>query len=161
MSAQLECYLLLRRTPLHGAPARRAQPGIMGKKRKTNNKAKDASSKKSKKQATPRAPSAAPAASPSGGGMSDTLLRMKFMQKASPAPAAAPAAAPRVVAEPPERKLFGRRSFGGFNREIERNEASFYRAHGLRYDLIPAADAPKPALDFGAYSQGRRKDKKR
>ena len=131
----------------------------MGKKRKTNNK--DASSKKSKKQATPRAPRAAPAASPSGGGMSDTLLRMKFMQKASPAPAAAPAAAPRVVAEPPERKLFGRRSFGGFNREIERNEASFYRAHGLRYDLIPAADAPKPALDFGAYSQGRRKDKKR
>ena len=160
MSAQLECYLLLRRTPLHGAPARRAQPGIMGKKRKTNNKAKDASSKKSKKQATPRAPSAAPAASPSGG-MSDTLLRMKFMQKASPAPAAAPAAAPRVVAEPPERKLFGRRSFGGFNREIERNEASFYRAHGLRYDVVPAADAPKPALDFGAYSQGRRKDKKR
>ena len=131
----------------------------MGKKRKTNNK--DASSKKSKNQATPRAPSAAPAASPAGGGMSDTLLRMKFMQKSSPAPAAAPAAAPRVVAEPPERKLFGRRSFGGFNREIERNEASFYRAHGLRYDLIPAADAPKPALDFGAYSQGRRKDKKR
>ena len=132
----------------------------MGKKRKTNNK--DASSKKSKKQATPRAPSAAPAASPSGGGMSDTLLRMKFMQKASPAPAAAPAAAAPVVSkEPPERKLFGRRSFGGFNREIERNEASFYRAHGLRYDLIPAADAPKPALDFGAYSQGRRKDKKR
>ena len=129
----------------------------MGKKRKTNNK--DASSKKSKKQATPRAPSAAPAASPSGGGMSDTLLKMKFMQKASPAPAAAPAAAPRVVAEPPERKLFGRRSFGGFNREMERNEASFYRAHGLRYDLIPAAGAPKPALDFGAYSQGRRKDK--
>ena len=131
----------------------------MGKKRKTNNK--DASSKKSKKQATPRAPRAAPAASPSGGGMSDTLLRMKFMQKASPAPAAAPAASPRVVAEPPERKLFGRRSFGGFNREIERNEASFYRAHGLRYDVMPAADAPKPALDFGAYSQGRRKDKKR
>ena len=131
----------------------------MGKKRKTNNK--DASSKKSKKQATPRAPSAAPAASPSGGGMSDTLLRMKFMQKASPAPAAAPAAAPRVVTEPKERKLFGRRSFGGFNREIERNEASFYRAHGLRYDVMPA-DAPKPAaLDFGAYSQGRRKDKKR
>ena len=160
MSAQLECYLLLRRTPLHGAPARRAQPGIMGKKRKTNNKAKDASSKKSKKQATPRATSAAPAASPAGA-MSDTLLRMKFMQKASPAPAAAPAAAPLVVKEPPERKLFGRRSFGGFNREIERNEASFYRAHGLRYDLIPAADAPKPALDFGAYSQGRRKDKKR
>ena len=128
----------------------------MGKKRKTNNK--DAG-KKTKKQATPRAPSAAPAASPSGGGMSDTLLRMKFMQKASPAPAAAPAAAPRVVAEPPERKLFGRRSFGGFNREMERNEASFYRAHGLRYDLIPAAGAPKPALDFGAYSQGRRKDK--
>ena len=91
--------------------------------------------------------------------MSDTLLRMKFMQKSSPAPAAAPAAAPRVVAEPPERKLFGRRSFGGFNREMERNEASYYRAHGLRYDLIPAADAPKPALDFGAYSQGRRKDK--
>ena len=84
---------------------------------------------------------------------------MKFMQKSSPAPAAAPAAAPRVVAEPPERKLFGRRSFGGFNREMERNEASYYRAHGLRYDLIPAADAPKPALDFGAYSQGRRKDK--
>ena len=160
MSAQLECYLLLRRTPLHGAPARRAQPGIMGKKRKTNNKAKDASSKKSKKQSTPRAPSAAPAASPSGG-MSDTLLKMKFMQKASPAPAAAPAAAPLVVKEPPERKLFGRRSFGGFNREIERNEASFYRAHGLRYDVMPAADAPKPALDFGAYSQGRRKDKKR
>ena len=131
----------------------------MGKKRKTNNKAKDASSKKSK-QATPRAPSAAPAASPSGA-MSDTLLKMKFMQKASPAPAAAPAAAPLVVKEPPERKLFGRRSFGGFNREIERNEASFYRAHGLRYELIPAADAPKPALDFGAYSQGRRKDKKR
>jgi len=131
----------------------------MGKKRKTNNKAKDASSKKSK-QATPRAPSAAPAASPAGA-MSDTLLRMKFMQKASPAPAAAPAAAPLVVKEPPERKLFGRRSFGGFNREIERNEASFYRAHGLRYDLIPAADAPKPALDFGAYSQGRRKDKGR
>ena len=160
MSAQLECYLLLRRTPLHGAPARRAQPGIMGKKRKTNNKAKDASSKKSKKHATPRAPRAAPAASPAGA-MSDTLLRMKFMQKSSPAPAAAPAAAPRVVAEPPERKLFGRRSFGGFNREIERNEASFYRAHGLRYDAVPAADAPKPALDFGAYSQGRRKDKKR
>ena len=160
MSAQLECYLLLRRTPLHGAPARRAQPGIMGKKRKTNNKAKDASSKKSKKQATPRAPSAAPAASPAGA-MSDTLLKMKFMQKASPAPAAAPAAAPLVVKEPPERKLFGRRSFGGFNREIERNEASFYRAHGLRYDVVPAADAPKPALDFGAYSQGRRKDKKR
>ena len=128
----------------------------MGKKRKTNNK--DAG-KKTKKQATPRAPRAAPAASPSGGGMSDTLLRMKFMQKSSPAPAAAPTAAPRVVAEPPERKLFGRRSFGGFNREIERNEASFYRAHGLRYDLIPAAGAPKPALDFGAYSQGRRKDK--
>ena len=160
MSAQLECYLLLRRTPLHGAPARRAQPGIMGKKRKTNNKAKDASSKKSKKQSTPRAPSAAPAASPSGG-MSDTLLKMKFMQKASPAPAAAPAAAPRVVAEPPERKLFGRRSFGGFNREIERNEASFYRAHGLRYDVMPAAEKPAAALDFGAYSQGRRKDKKR
>ena len=131
----------------------------MGKKRKTNNKAKDASSKKSK-QATPRAPSAAPAASPAGA-MSDTLLKMKFMQKASPAPAAAPAAAPLVVKEPPERKLFGRRSFGGFNREIERNEASFYRAHGLRYDVMPAADAPKPALDFGAYSQGRRKDKKR
>ena len=93
--------------------------------------------------------------------MSDTLLRMKFMQKASPAPAAAPAAAPRVVAEPPERKLFGRRSFGGFNREIERNEASFYRAHGLRYDLIPAAERKPAALDFGAYSQGRRKDKKR
>ena len=130
----------------------------MGKKRKTNNK--DAG-KKTKKQATPRAPRAAPAASPSGGGMSDTLLRMKFMQKSSPAPAAAPAAAPRVVAEPPERKLFGRRSFGGFNREIERNEASFYRAHGLRYDVVPAADAPKPALDFGAYSQGRRKDKGR
>ena len=133
----------------------------MGKKRKTNNKEKDASSKKSKKQATPRAPRVAPAASPSGGGMSDTLLRMKFMQKSSPAPAAAPAAAPVVVKEPPERKLFGRRSFGGFNREIERNEASFYRAHGLRYDVMPAADAPKPALDFGAYSQGRRKDKKR
>ena len=84
------------------------------------------------------------------------------MQKASPAPAAAPAAAAPVVSkEPPERKLFGRRSFGGFNREIERNEASFYRAHGLRYDVVPA-DAPKPAaLDFGAYSQGRRKDKKR
>ena len=130
----------------------------MGKKRKTNNK--DASSKKSKKQATPRAPSAAPAASPSGGGMSDTLLRMKFMQKASPAPAAAPAAAPRVVAEPPERKLFGRRSFGGFNREIERNEASFYRAHGLRYDM-PTEQKPAAALDFGAYSQGRRKDKGR
>ena len=128
----------------------------MGKKRKTNNKAKDASSKKSKKQATPRAPSAAPAASPSGG-MSDTLLKMKFMQKASPAPAAAP----RVVTEPPERKLFGRRSFGGFNREIERNEASFYRAHGLRYDVVPAAEKPAAALDFGAYSQGRRKDKKR
>ena len=130
----------------------------MGKKRKTNNK--DASSKKSKKQATPRAPSAAPAASPAGT-MSDTLLKMKFMQKASPAPAAAPAAAPRVVAEPPERKLFGRRSFGGFNREIERNEASFYRAHGLRYDVVPAAEKPAAALDFGAYSQGRRKDKKR
>ena len=130
----------------------------MGKKRKTNNK--DAG-KKTKKQATPRAPSAAPAASPAGA-MSDTLLRMKFMQKASPAPAAAPAAAaPLVVKEPPERKLFGRRSFGGFNREIERNEASFYRAHGLRYDVVPAADAPKPALDFGAYSQGRRKDKGR
>ena len=130
----------------------------MGKKRKTNNKAKDASSKKSKKQSTPRAPSAAPAASPAGA-MSDTLLKMKFMQKASPAPAAAPAAAPVVVKEPPERKLFGRRSFGGFNREMERNEASFYRAHGLRYDVVPA-DAPKqPAMDFGAYSQGRRKDK--
>ena len=129
----------------------------MGKKRKTNNK--DASSKKSKKQATPRAPSAAPAASPAGA-MSDTLLKMKFMQKASPAPAAAPAAAAPVVSkQPPERKLFGRRSFGGFNREMERNEASFYRAHGLRYDVMPAADAPKPALDFGAYSQGRRKDK--
>ena len=133
----------------------------MGKKRKTNNKA-DGTKKKSKKQATPRAPSAAPAASPAGG-MSDTLLKMKFMQKASPAPAAAPAAAAPVVSkEPPERKLFGRRSFGGFNREMERNEASFYRAHGLRYDAMPAADdAPKPALDFGAYSQGRRKDKKR
>ena len=131
----------------------------MGKKRKTNNK--DASSKKSKKQATPRAPSAAPAASPSGGGMSDTLLRMKFMQKASPAPAAAPAAAPRVVAEPPERKLFGRRSFGGFNREIERNEASFYRAHGLRYDMPAEQQKATAALDFGAYSQGRRKDKGR
>ena len=131
----------------------------MGKKRKTNNK--DASSKKSKKQATPRAPSAAPAASPSGGGMSDTLLRMKFMQKASPAPAAAPAAAAPVVSkEPPERKLFGRRSFGGFNREIERNEASFYRAHGLRYDM-PTEQKPAAALDFGAYSQGRRKDKGR
>ena len=127
----------------------------MGKKRKTNNK--DAG-KKTKKQATPRAPSAAPAASPAGG-MSDTLLKMKFMQKASPAPAAAPAAAPPVVSkEPPERKLFGRRSFGGFNREIERNEASFYRAHGLRYDVVPVAEAPK-AMDFGAYSQGRRKDK--
>jgi hypothetical protein len=127
----------------------------MGKKRKTNNK--DAG-KKTKKQATPRAPSAAPAASPAGG-MSDTLLKMKFMQKASPAPAAAPAAAAPVVSkEPPERKLFGRRSFGGFNREIERNEASFYRAHGLRYDVMPAAEAPK-AMDFGAYSQGRRKDK--
>ena len=127
----------------------------MGKKRKTNNK--DAG-KKSKKQATPRAPSAAPAASPSGG-MSDTLLKMKFMQKASPAPVAAPAAAAPVVSkEPPERKLFGRRSFGGFNREIERNEASFYRAHGLRYDVVPVAEAPK-AMDFGAYSQGRRKDK--
>ena len=91
--------------------------------------------------------------------MSDTLLRMKFMQKSSPAPAAAPAAAPRVVAEPPERKLFGRRSFGGFNREIERNEASFYRAHGLRYGAMPAAEKPAAALDFGAYSQGRRKDK--
>ena len=92
--------------------------------------------------------------------MSDTLLKMKFMQKASPAPAAAPAAAAPVVSkEPPERKLFGRRSFGGFNREIERNEASFYRAHGLRYDAVPAAaEAPK-AMDFGAYSQGRRKDK--
>ena len=131
----------------------------MGKKRKTNNK--DASSKKSKKQATPRAPSAAPAASPSGGGMSDTLLRMKFMQKSSPAPAAAPAAAPRVVAEPPERKLFGRRSFGGFNREIERNEASFYRAHGLRYDMPAEQQKAAAALDFGAYSQGRRKDKGR
>ncbi len=128
----------------------------MGKKRKTNNK--DASSKKSKKQATPRAPSAAPAASPSGG-MSDTLLKMKFMQKASPAPAAAPAAAaPHVVKEPPQRKLFGRRSFGGFNREMERNEASFYRAHGLRYDM-PSEQKPAAALDFGAYSQGRRKDK--
>ena len=128
----------------------------MGKKRKTNNK--DAG-KKTKKQATPRATSAAPAASPAGA-MSDTLLKMKFMQKASPAPAAAPAAAAPVVSkEPPERKLFGRRSFGGFNREMERNEASFYRAHGLRYDVMPAADAPKPALDFGAYSQGRRKDK--
>jgi len=127
----------------------------MGKKRKTNNK--DAG-KKTKKQATPRAPSAAPAASPAGG-MSDTLLKMKFMQKASPAPAAAPAAAAPVVSkEPPERKLFGRRSFGGFNREIERNEASFYRAHGLRYDVVPVAEAPK-AMDFGAYSQGRRKDK--
>ena len=125
----------------------------MGKKRKTNNK--DASSKKSKKQATPRAPRAAPAASPSGGGMSDTLLKMKFMQKASPAPAAAP----RVVAEPPERKLFGRRSFGGFNREIERNEASFYRAHGLRYDVPAEQQKAAAALDFGAYSQGRRKDK--
>ena len=129
----------------------------MGKKRKTNNK--DAG-KKSKKQATPRAPSAAPAASPSGG-MSDTLLKMKFMQKASPAPAAAPAAAPRVVAEPPERKLFGRRSFGGFNREIERNEASFYRAHGLRYDMPAEQQKAAAALDFGAYSQGRRKDKGR
>ena len=129
----------------------------MGKKRKTNNKAKDASSKKSK-QATPRAPSAAPAASPSGG-MSDTLLKMKFMQKASPAPAAAPAAAPLVVKEPPERKLFGRRSFGGFNREMERNEASFYRAHGLRYDM-PTEQKPAAALDFGAYSQGRRKGDK-
>ena len=129
----------------------------MGKKRKTNNK--DASSKKSKKQATPRAPTAAPAASPSGG-MSDTLLKMKFMQKASPAPAAAPAAAaPLVVKEPPERKLFGRRSFGGFNREIERNEASFYRAHGLRYDM-PTEQKPAAALDFGAYSQGRRKGDK-
>ena len=128
----------------------------MGKKRKTNNK--DASSKKSKKQATPRATSAAPAASPSGG-MSDTLLKMKFMQKASPAPAAAPAAAAPVVSkEPPERKLFGRRSFGGFNREIERNEAAFYRAHGLRYDM-PSEQKPAAALDFGAYSQGRRKDK--
>ena len=128
----------------------------MGKKRKTNNK--DASSKKSKKQATPRAPSAAPAASPAGA-MSDTLLKMKFMQKASPAPAAAPAAAaPLVVKEPPERKLYGRRSFGGFNREMERNEASFYRAHGLRYDVVPVAEAPR-AMDFGAYSQGRRKDK--
>ena len=129
----------------------------MGKKRKTNNKA-DGTKKKTKKQATPRATSAAPAASPSGG-MSDTLLKMKFMQKASPAPAAAPAAAaPLVVKEPPERKLFGRRSFGGFNREIERNEASFYRAHGLRYDVVPVAEAPR-AMDFGAYSQGRRKDK--
>ena len=92
--------------------------------------------------------------------MSDTLLKMKFMQKASPAPAAAPAAAAPVVSkEPPERKLFGRRSFGGFNREIERNEASFYRAHGLRYDVVPAAEKPAAALDFGAYSQGRRKDK--
>ena len=128
----------------------------MGKKRKTNNKA-DGTKKKTKKQAPPRAPSAAPAASPAGA-MSDTLLKMKFMQKASPAPAAAPAAAPLVVKEPPERKLFGRRSFGGFNREIERNEASFYRAHGLRYDVVPVAEAPK-AMDFGAYSQGRRKDK--
>ena len=128
----------------------------MGKKRKTNNK--DAG-KKSKKQATPRAPSAAPAASPSGGGMSDTLLKMKFMQKASPAPAAAPAAAPLVVKEPPERKLFGRRSFGGFNREMERNEASFYRAHGLRYDMPAEQQKAAAALDFGAYSQGRRKDK--
>ena len=131
----------------------------MGKKRKTNNKA-DGTKKKTKKQATPRATSAAPAASPSGG-MSDTLLKMKFMQKASPAPAAAPAAAPLVVKEPPERKLFGRRSFGGFNREMERNEASFYRAHGLRYNMPTTTEAPKPALDFGAYSQGRRKDKKR
>ena len=91
--------------------------------------------------------------------MSDTLLRMKFMQKASPAPAAAPAAAAPVVSkEPPERKLFGRRSFGGFNREMERNEASFYRAHGLRYDM-PSEQKPAAALDFGAYSQGRRKDK--
>ena len=128
----------------------------MGKKRKTNNK--DAG-KKTKKQATPRAPSAAPAASPAGG-MSDTLLKMKFMQKASPAPAAAPAAAPPVVSkEPPERKLFGRRSFGGFNREIERNEASFYRAHGLRYDMPTEQQKAAAALDFGAYSQGRRKDK--
>ena len=140
---------------LRAAARRDAQLRIMGKKRKTNNK--DAG-KKTKKQATPRAPSAAPAASPAGG-MSDTLLKMKFMQKASPAPAAAPAAAAPVVSkEPPERKLFGRRSFGGFNREIERNEASFYRAHGLRYDVVPVAEAPK-AMDFGAYSQGRRKDK--
>ena len=94
--------------------------------------------------------------------MSDTLLRMKFMQKASPAPAAAPAAAAPVVSkEPPERKLFGRRSFGGFNREIERNEASFYRAHGLRYDMPSEQQKPTAALDFGAYSQGRRKDKGR
>ena len=129
----------------------------MGKKRKTNNKA-DGTKKKTKKQAPPRAPSAAPAASPAGA-MSDTLLKMKFMQKASPAPAAAPAAAAPVVSkEPPERKLFGRRSFGGFNREIERNEASFYRAHGLRYDM-PSEQKPAAALDFGAYSQGRRKDK--
>ena len=64
-----------------------------------------------------------------------------------------------LAAEPAERPLFGRRSFGGFNREMEKNEASFYRAHGLRYN--EPADAPKAAaaLDFGAYSQGRRKDK--
>ena len=84
------------------------------------------------------------------------------MQKASPAPAAAPAAAAPVVSkEPPERKLFGRRSFGGFNREIERNEASFYRAHGLRYDMPSEQQKAAAALDFGAYSQGRRKDKGR
>lgn len=137
----------------------------MGKKRKTNNKDATTSSKKQAKQATPRAPSGAPAASPSSaGGMSDALLNMKFMrksaEKASPAPAAPAVAAPAAVtAEPAERPLFGRRSFGGFNREMEKNEASFYRAHGLRYN--EPADAPKAAaaLDFGAYSQGRRKDK--
>ena len=61
----------------------------------------------------------------------------------------------------PERKLFGRRSFGGFNREMERNEASFYRAHGLRYDMPTEQQKATAALDFGAYSQGRRKDKGR
>ena len=110
----------------------------MGKKRKTNNK--DASSKKSKKQATPRAPTAAPAASPSGG-MSDTLLKMKFMQKASPAPVAAPAAAAPVVSkEPPERKLFGRS--WRFNREMEKERASHRPALPAPRHAAPAADAP-------------------
>jgi hypothetical protein len=117
--------------------------------------------------AAPRRPPTPTSGDGKKAGMSSALLNMKFMQRNKAAPAAAPAAAapapaagaaPAAAAARPEPRLFGRRSFGGFNPHVDEAEAAFYRSFGAYVAPRKLNDDDEDMVArFGEYVGGRKK----
>lgn len=99
--------------------------------------------------AAPRRPPTPKSGDGKKAGMSSALLNMKFMQRNK----AAPTAAAR-----PEPRLFGRRSFGGFNPHVDEAEAAFYRSFGAYVAPRKLNDDDEDMVArFGEYVGGRKK----